>query len=74
MANLNELTLGEFTGIFNYLLDNNIKLFEEGKTPIAIGIEGEAGIGKTSLIQEIAEQRGMTLCKLNLAQLEEVGD
>ena len=29
---------------------------------------------KTSLIQQVAEQRGMTLCKLNLSQLEEVGD
>lgn len=74
MANLNEMTIGEFTDVFNYLLDNNKKLQEQGQTPIAIGLEGEAGIGKTSLIQQIAEKRGMTLCKLNLAQLEEVGD
>ena len=74
MANLNEMTISEFTGVFNYLLDNNKELQEKGLTPIAIGIEGEAGIGKTSLIQQVAEQRGMTLCKLNLSQLEEVGD
>ena len=74
MANLNEMTISEFTGMFNYLLDNNRKLQEAGQTPIAIGIEGEAGIGKTSLIQQVAKQRGMTLCKLNLSQLEEVGD
>lgn len=74
MANLNEMTISEFTGVFNYLLDNNKQLHEKGLTPIAIGIEGEAGIGKTSLIQQIAKQRGMTLCKLNLSQLEEVGD
>ena len=74
MNNLNEMTISEFTDVFNYLLDNNKKLQEEGKTPIAIGLEGAAGIGKTSLIQEVAEKRGMTLCKLNLAQLEEVGD
>ena len=74
MNTMNEMTLGEFTGVFNYLLDNNKNLQEQGLTPIAIGLEGEAGIGKTSLVQQIAEQRGMTLCKLNLAQLEEVGD
>lgn len=74
MSNYNEMTISEFTGVLNYLLDNNKKLEEQGLTPIAIGIEGEAGIGKTSLIQQVAEKRGMTLCKLNLSQLEEVGD
>ena len=74
MDNLNEMTISEFTDVLNYLLDNNKKLQEGGLTPIAIGIEGAAGIGKTSLIQQVAEKRGMTLCKLNLSQLEEVGD
>ena len=74
MGKLNEMTISEFTDVFNYLLDNNKELQEKGLTPIAIGLEGSAGIGKTSLIQQVAEHRGMTLCKLNLAQLEEVGD
>ena len=68
------MTISEFTGVLNYLLDNNRELEEKGLSPIAIGIEGAAGIGKTSLIQQVAEKRGMTLCKLNLSQLEEVGD
>lgn len=72
--NLNEMTIGEFTGVLSYLLDNNKHLEESGLTPIAICIEGTAGLGKTSLVQQVAEQRGMTLCKLNLSQLEEVGD
>ena len=71
---MNEMTISEFTEVFHYLLDNNKKLQESNLTPIAIGIEGAAGIGKTSLIQQVAEKRGMTLCKLNLSQLEEVGD
>ena len=74
MAQLNEMTISEFTGVLNYLLDNNRQLEEQGLTPIAIGLEGAAGIGKTSLIQQVAKSRGMTLCKLNLSQLEEVGD
>lgn len=74
MDNLNEMTLKEFSEIFKYLLENNKNLQNEGKTPVAIGLEGAAGIGKTSIIQEVADELGMTLCKLNLAQLEEVGD
>lgn len=46
MNNLNEMTISEFTDVFNYLLDNNKALQEAGQTPIAIGLEGEAGIGK----------------------------
>ena len=74
MSNLNEMTISEFTGVLNYLLDNNRHLQEQGLTPIAIGLEGEAGIGKTAVIEEVAKKRGMTFCKLSLAQLEEVGD
>lgn len=74
MAQLNEMTIGEFTGVFNYLLDNNRQLQEKGLTPIAIGLEGEAGIGKTAIVEEIAKERNMTYCKVSLSQLEEVGD
>lgn len=74
MANLNEMTISEFTGVFNYLLDNNKQLCEKGLTPIAIGLEGEAGIGKTAIVEEVANKREMTFCKINLSQLEEVGD
>lgn len=74
MSKLNEMKLSEFTGVFNYLLDNNKDLQEKGLTPIAIGLEGEAGIGKTAIVEEVANDRGMTFCKLNLSQLEEVGD
>ena len=74
MAQLNEMTISEFTDVFNYLLDNNKELQKNGLTPIAIGLEGEAGIGKTAVVEEVAKKRGMTFCKLNLSQLEEVGD
>lgn len=74
MANLNEMTISEFTDVFNYLLDNNRQLEEKGLTPIAIGLEGEAGIGKTAVVEQVAHKRGMTYCKISLSQLEEVGD
>ena len=70
----NEMTLNEFKEVFTYLLDNNKHLEDNNLRPIAVGVEGEAGIGKTSLIEDIAKERGMTMCKINLAQLEEIGD
>ena len=72
--NINTITLDEFKEICNYLLDNNRRLMDEGKNPTAIGIEGLAGLGKTSIIQQIAENRGMTFVKLNLSEIEEISD
>lgn len=43
--NINTITLDEFKDIFNYLLDNNKRLVDEGKSPTAIGLIGEAGLG-----------------------------
>ena len=68
------MTLNEFKEVFSYLLDNNKHLEDSNLRPIAVGVEGEAGIGKTTLIEDIAKERGMTMCKVNLAQLEEIGD
>ena len=68
------MTLNEFKEVFSYLLDNNKHLEDSNLRPIAVGVEGEAGIGKTTLIEDIAKERGMTMCKINLAQLEEIGD
>lgn len=72
--NINTITLEEFKDICNYLLDNNRRLVDEGKNPTAVGILGDAGLGKTSVIQQIAEERGATFVKLNLSELEEVSD
>ena len=71
---MNSIDLKEFKEIFNYFLDNNKRLISEGKNPIAIGCEGESGIGKTSILKQIAQERNMTFVKLNLAELDEVGD
>lgn len=58
----------------NYIIDNNFKLIDQHKKPTAVCLEGAAGIGKTSIIEEIANERGMTFIKVVLSQLEEVGD
>lgn len=71
---MNEMTLNEFKEVFTYLLDNNKRLEDQGQRPIAIGVEGPPGIGKTSLIENIAQEKGMTMCKILLSQVEEQGD
>ena len=71
---MNTITLDEFSNIFKYLIDNNKKLVSENKYPITVGIEGEAGTGKTSIIEQLALEMGMTFVKINLSELEEVSD
>lgn len=68
---MTELTLGEFTKVLDYLIDNNRRLVDGGGTPISVCLEGEAGLGKTAVVQQLAEAKGMPFVKINLAQLEE---
>lgn len=68
------VSMGQVKDLVNYTIDNNLKLQEQGKQPIAICIQAEAGIGKTSIIQQIAKERNMTCTKLSLHELEEAGD
>ena len=72
--NNNSITLDEFKNTFKYLILNNRKLVDEGKNPIAFGIEGEAGTGKTTVIQDLAKELGLTCVKVSLSELEEVAD
>lgn len=68
------MNLEEVKTTINYLLDNNLNLIEKGQNKIAINIIGEAGTGKTSVIEQIAQERGAGYKRLNLSELEEVGD
>ena len=70
----NEINLQDFKNILNYLIDNNKRLVDEGKYPLTIGCEGLPGCGKTSVIEQIAKERGMTYVKVSLSQIEEIGD
>lgn len=40
-----ELTLKEVKPIIKYIIENNKTLQEKGKVPVAINLQGEAGIG-----------------------------
>lgn len=68
---MNQLNLSEFQKNLNYLIDNNHNLIDKGDTPIAICIEGDAGLGKTAVVEEVAKNKNMTFVKINLAQIEE---
>lgn len=73
MAN-ETISMGQVKRLINYTIDNNIELEKNGKDAIAVGFEAEAGIGKTSIIEQVAEERGMGFTKISCSQLEEVGD
>ena len=69
-----ELTLKEIKPILKYIIENNIKLQEKGQKKVSIAIEGVAGIGKTSILEQIATELEANFIKINLAQITEPGD
>ncbi len=71
---MNSVNIKELKDITKYIIDNNNKLRESGKKTTAIEIVGESGIGKTSSVIQIAKEGNMDVVKLNLAQIEELGD
>lgn len=74
MSTTNTITLTKVKSLINYTIDNNNRRQENGEMPIALSFEASAGVGKTSIIRQVAEERGMGFTKLNMAQLEEAGD
>lgn len=70
----NTVSMDQVKNLINYTIDNNLKLQEQGKMPIAISLEATAGIGKTSILQQIAAERGMSFTKISLHEMEEAGD
>jgi hypothetical protein len=69
-----KLKIPELKKLLRYNIKNNQKLQKEGKGPIAIEVQGDSGIGKTSVASQIAKELGIAFVKLNLAQIEELGD
>lgn len=71
---MNKLNIKQLEGVLYHILSTNKILEEQGKNPISVEIVGEAGIGKTSLVKQIAAKHNLPFIKLNLAQTEELGD
>ena len=73
MAQVN-LNVTELKGFVNHIITNNRYLQANNKSPVSVEVVGESGIGKTSTIVELAEENKLKFVKLNLAQIEELGD
>lgn len=71
----NTVSMGQAKNLINYVIDNNNRIQEEsGTTPVAISLEASAGIGKTSVVSQVAHERNMGFTKIDLHQMEEAGD
>tara|TARA_R100001443_G_scaffold116902_1_gene139017 strand:- start:8992 stop:10161 length:1170 start_codon:yes stop_codon:yes gene_type:complete len=68
---LNVEEMGDFV---KHMITNNQYIQEKGMTPVTINVSGDAGLGKTSAIMQLGKELGLQVEKLNLAQLEELGD
>jgi len=73
MAQVN-LNIDDLKGFVNHIIQNNRFLQSQAKPPVAIEVMGESGIGKTSTVVELAKEHNLNFVKLNLAQIEELGD
>jgi len=73
---MNQVSLDaqEMKSFLNHIIENNRYIQKDGKRPVATEIIGESGLGKTSVALQIAEEQELNLVKLNLAQIEELGD
>jgi nucleoside-triphosphatase THEP1 len=69
-----QLNAEELKGFINHMVKNNQHIQAQGKVPVAVNIEGDAGLGKTSTILQLGKELGMDVVKLNLSQIEELGD
>jgi nucleoside-triphosphatase THEP1 len=69
-----QLNVEELKDFIKHMVNNNQHIQAQGKVPVAINIEGDAGLGKTSAIMQLGKEMKMQVVKLNLSQLEELGD
>jgi len=70
-----QMTSQELKETLTHLIKNNKALQEDGLKPVAISICGGAGLGKTSVVEQLAEEMKIPNVEIiNLAQLDELGD
>ena len=68
------LNIDEAKSFLSHIVINNRYLQENNKLPVAVEVIGDSGIGKTSMVLQVAKELNLNLVKLNLAQIEELGD
>ena len=72
--NLVSVNVTELKTFLSHIIENNRFLQSQGKIPVSTEVIGESGIGKTSAIIQLAKEQNLSFVKLNLAQIEEIGD
>jgi len=68
------LNVNETKTFLRHIINNNRYLQQNNKPPVAVEVVGESGIGKTSTIIQLVKELDLNFVKLNLAQIEELGD
>jgi len=68
------LNITEVKDFLRHIITNNQSIQIQGKNPVAVEIVGDSGIGKTSTVMQLAEELNLSVVKLNLSQIEEIGD
>lgn len=74
MSRSAQLNVDELKDVISHIIRNNRELQKQGKMPVSVEIVGDSGIGKTSSVLQLADELGLDFVKLNLAQIEELGD
>lgn len=69
-----QLNIKETKEFLRHIIENNKVLQANNKPPVSVEVEGNSGIGKTSSIKQLSEELKLDFVKLNLAQIEELGD
>lgn len=69
--NLNAEELKEF---LEYTIENNKFLITKNIVPLSINIEGTAGVGKTSSVIALMDEKGIPIIRKNLAELDDLSD
>lgn len=69
-----QLDAAEMKDFMHHMINNNRHIQSQGKTPVSTEIIGDSGLGKTSIALQLADELGLNFVKLNLAQIEELGD
>ena len=69
-----ELTPSEAGNVIKYMITQNVELANNNHMPVALNIEGNPGIAKTSVVKQICEELNTHhYIRLNVAEME-IGD
>jgi len=74
MSNQVKLDSQEMGDFLTHIISNNRFIQNKGMKPVATEVIGDSGLGKTTVVLDIAAKNNLDVVKINLAQIEELGD